>query len=99
MKLLTLFFTNLFGVLPGDPRASGSSCDLGGSNCLYDYGTAGKGSTRHPGHQSQPQRRWWATINNVIGPLFSAIRGTFGAINGVLNQFRNLWEQSCTHFS
>lgn len=34
-----------------------------------------------------------ATINNVIGPLLSAIQGTIGAINGVLTQFRNLWEQ------
>jgi hypothetical protein len=33
------------------------------------------------------------TINNVIGPLLSAIQGTIGAINGVLTQFRNLWEQ------
>ncbi len=34
-----------------------------------------------------------ATINNVIGPLLSAIKGTIGAVNGVLIQFRNLWEQ------
>ena len=34
-----------------------------------------------------------ATITNVIGPLLSAIQGTVGAINGVLGQFRNLWEQ------
>ena len=34
-----------------------------------------------------------ATINNIIGPLLSAIQGTIGAINGALNQFRNLWEQ------
>lgn len=33
------------------------------------------------------------TINNVIGPLLGAIQGTIGAINGVLTQFRNLWEQ------
>jgi len=32
-------------------------------------------------------------ITTVIGPLLSAIQGTIGAINGVLNQFRNLWEQ------
>ena len=34
-----------------------------------------------------------STINNVIRPLLSAIQGTIGAINGVLNQFRSLWEQ------
>ncbi len=34
-----------------------------------------------------------AMINNVIGPLLNAIQGTIGAINGVLTQFLNLWEQ------
>jgi hypothetical protein len=32
-------------------------------------------------------------INNVIGPLLSAAQRTLSSINGVLNQFRNLWEQ------
>lgn len=34
-----------------------------------------------------------STINNVIGPLLSTIQGTLGTINGVLTQFRSLWEQ------
>lgn len=34
-----------------------------------------------------------STINNVIGPLLSTIQNTIGTINGVLTQFRNLWEQ------
>lgn len=34
-----------------------------------------------------------STINNIIGPLLSTIQRTIGTINGVLNQFRNLWEQ------
>jgi hypothetical protein len=34
-----------------------------------------------------------ATIVNVIGPLLGANQRTISAINRVLNQFRNLWEQ------
>jgi len=32
-------------------------------------------------------------INNMIGGLLNAVRGTIGSINGVLTQFDNLWEQ------
>jgi hypothetical protein len=32
-------------------------------------------------------------INNVIGGLLNAVRGTIGSINGVLTQFQNLWQQ------
>lgn len=32
-------------------------------------------------------------INNMIGGLLNAVRGTIGSINGVLTQFANLWEQ------
>lgn len=32
-------------------------------------------------------------INNVIGGLLNAVRGTIGSINSVLTQFDNLWEQ------
>lgn len=32
-------------------------------------------------------------INNMIGGLLNAVRGTIGSINGVLAQFDNLWEQ------
>ena len=34
-----------------------------------------------------------ATINKVIGPLLIAINATIGAVNAVLNRFRNLWER------
>jgi hypothetical protein len=32
-------------------------------------------------------------INNTIGGLLNAVRGTIGSINGVLTQFDRLWEQ------
>jgi hypothetical protein len=32
-------------------------------------------------------------INNMIGGLLNAVRGTIGSIDGVLTQFDNLWEQ------
>src|SRR5205823_11417412 len=32
-------------------------------------------------------------INNTIGGLLNAIRGTIGSINAVLTQFDRLWEQ------
>ena len=32
-------------------------------------------------------------INNVIGPLLTTAQNTLSSINGVLNQFRNVWEQ------
>ena len=32
-------------------------------------------------------------INNMIGGLLNAVRGTIGSINGVLTQFDRLWEQ------
>ncbi|HLG96888.1 MAG TPA: hypothetical protein VKX49_11310 [Bryobacteraceae bacterium] len=32
-------------------------------------------------------------INNTIGGLLTAVRGTIGSINGVLTQFDRLWEQ------
>jgi hypothetical protein len=32
-------------------------------------------------------------INNMIGGLLNAVRGTIGSINGVLTHFDNLWEQ------
>lgn len=32
-------------------------------------------------------------INNFIGGLLNAVRGTIGSINGVLTQFQNLWQQ------
>src|SRR5690349_19450943 len=34
-----------------------------------------------------------ATINNVIRPLLDGIQSAIGAMDGMLTQFRNLWEQ------
>ncbi len=92
MKLLTLFFTNLLAFFLVIRVRQVVAVTLVGTVALTIVAPPAKAQLGIPAIIAAAAQVV-ATINNVIGPLFSAIRGTFGAINGVLNQFRNLWEQ------
>jgi hypothetical protein len=92
MKLLTLFFTNLLAFFLVTRVRQVVTVTLVGAVALTIIAPPAKAQLGIPAIIAAAAQVV-ATINNVIGPLFSAIRGTFGAINGVLNQFRSLWEQ------
>ena len=92
MKLLALLFTNLFAFFLLTRVRQVVTVTLMGAVAFTIVAPPARAQLGIPAIIAAAAQVV-ATINNVIGPLFSAIRGTFGAINGVLNQFRNLWEQ------
>ena len=92
MKLLTLFFTNLLAFFLVTRVRQVVAVTLVGAVAFTIVAPPAKAQLGIPAIIAAAAQVV-ATINNIIGPLFSAIRGTFGVINGVLNQFRNLWEQ------
>ncbi len=92
MKLLTLFFTNLLAFLLVTRVRQVVAVTLVGAVAFTIVAPPAKAQLGIPAIIAAAAQVA-ATINSVIAPLFNAIRGTFSAINGVLNQFRNLWEQ------
>ena len=92
MKLLTLFITNLLAFLLVTRVRQVVAVTLVGAVAFTIVVPPAKAQLGIPAIIAAAAQVV-ATINNVIGPLFSAIRGAFSTINGVLNQFRNLWEQ------
>ena len=92
MKLLTLFFTNLLAFFLVTRVRQVVALTLVGAVAFTIVAPPAKAQLGIPAIIAAAAQVV-ATINNVIGPLLSAIQGTIGAINGVLNQFRNLWEQ------
>ena len=92
MKLLTLFFTNLLAFFLVTRVRHVVAVTLVGAVALTIVAPPAKAQLGIPAIIAAAAQVV-ATITNVIGPLFGSIRGTLGAVNGVLNQFLNLWEQ------
>ena len=92
MKLLTLFFTNLLAFFLVTRVRQVVAVTLVGAVAFTIVAPPAKaqlGITAIIAAAAQVV----ATIVNVIGPLLGANQRTISAINRVLNQFRNLWEQ------
>ena len=92
MKLLTLFLTNLLAFFLVTRVRQVVAVTLLGAVALTIVAPPAKAQLGIPAIIAAAAQVV-ATITNVIGPLFGSIRGTLGAVNGVLNQFLNLWEQ------
>ena len=92
MKLLTLFFTNLLAFVLAIRVRQVVAVTLVGAVAFTIVAPPAKAQLGIPAIIAAAAQVV-ATITNVIGPLFGSIRGTLGAVNGVLNQFLNLWEQ------
>jgi hypothetical protein len=92
MKLLTLFFANLLAFFLVTRVRHVVAVTLVGAVALTIVAPPAKAQLGIPAIIAAAAQVV-ATITNVIGPLFGSIRGTLGAVNGVLNQFLNLWEQ------
>ena len=92
MKLLTLFFTNLLAFFLVIRVRQVVAVTLVGAVTFTIVAPPAKAQLGIPAVIAAAGQVV-ATITNVIGPLFGSIRGTLGAVNGVLNQFLNLWEQ------
>ena len=92
MKLLTLLFANLLAFLLVTRVRQVVAVTLVGAVAFTIVAPPAKAQIGIPAIIAAAAQVV-ATITNVIGPLFGAIRGAFSTINGVLNQFRNLWEQ------
>ena len=92
MKLLSLLFTNLLAFFMLTRVRRVVALTLAGALAFTAVAPPAKAQLGIPAIIAAAAQVV-ATINSVIAPLFNAIRATFSAINGVLNQFRNLWEQ------
>ena len=98
MRLLTLFFTNLLAFFLVTRVRQVVAVTLVGAVAFTIVAPPAKAQLGIPAVIAAAAQVV-ATINNVIGRLFNAIRGTIGAINGVLDQFTTSGNRSCTHFS
>jgi len=92
MKLLSLFFANLLAFFLVTRVRQVVALTLAGAIAFTVVAPPAKAQLGIP-VVIAAAAQVVTMITTVIGPLLSAIQGTIGAINGVLNQFRNLWEQ------
>jgi hypothetical protein len=92
MKLLTLFFTNLLAFFLVTRVRQVVAVTLVGAVAFTIVAPPAKAQLGIPAIIAAAAQVV-ATIVNVIGPLLGANQRTISAINRVLNQFRNLWEQ------
>ena len=92
MKLLTLFFTNLLAFFLVTRVRQVVAVTLVGAVAFTIVAPPAKAQLGTPAVIAAAAQVV-ATIVNVIGPLLGANQRTISAINRVLNQFRNLWEQ------
>ena len=92
MKLLSLFFANLLAFFLVTRVRQVVALTLAGALAFTVVAPPAKAQLGIP-VVIAAAAQVVTMITTVIGPLLSAIQGTIGAINGVLNQFRNLWEQ------
>ncbi len=92
MKLLLLFFTNLLAFFLVTRVRRVVALTLVGAVALTVVAPPARAQLGIPAVIAAAAAVV-TLINNVIGGLLNAIRGTIGSINGVLAQFDNLWEQ------
>ena len=92
MKLLTLFFTNFLAFFLVTRVRQVVAVTLVGAVAFTIVAPPAKAQLGIPAIIAAAAQVV-ATIVNVIGPLLGANQRTISAINRVLNQFRNLWEQ------
>ena len=92
MKLLSLFFTNLLAFFLVIRVRQVVAVTLAGALAFIVVAPPAKAQLGIPAIIAAAAQVV-ATIVNVIGPLLGANQRTISAINRVLNQFRNLWEQ------
>ena len=92
MKLLSLFFTNLMAFFLVTRVRQVVALTMAGAIAFTVVAPPAKAQLGTPAVIAAAAQVV-ATIINVIGPLLGANQATIGAINRVLNQFRNLWEQ------
>jgi len=92
MKLLLLFFTNLLAFFLVTRVRRVVALTLVGAVALTVVAPPARAQLGIPAVKAAAAAVV-SLINNVIGGLLNAIRGTIGSINGVLAQFDNLWEQ------
>ena len=92
MKLLSLFFTNLLAFFLVTRVRRVVALTVVGAVALTMVAPPAKAQLGIPAIIAAAAAVV-TMINNVIGGLLNAVRGTIGSINGVLTQFQNLWQQ------
>ena len=92
MKLLSLFFTNLLAFFLVTRVRRVVALTVVGAVALTMVAPPAKAQLGIPAIVAAAAAVV-TMINNVIGGLLNAVRGTIGSINGVLTQFQNLWQQ------
>ena len=92
MKLLSLLFTNLMAFLLVNRVRQVVALTMAGAIAFTVVAPPARAQLGTPAVIAAAAQVV-ATIVNVIGPLLGANQRTISAINRVLNQFRNLWEQ------
>ena len=92
MRLLCLLFTNLLGFFLVTRVRRAVALTLVGAVALTMVAPPAKAQLGI-GPVIAAAAAVVTLINNTIGGLLNAVRGTIGSINGVLTQFDRLWEQ------
>jgi hypothetical protein len=92
MKLLSLLFTNLMAFFLVNRVRQVVALTMAGAIAFTVVAPPARAQLGTPAVIAAAAQVV-ATIVNVIGPLLGANQRTISAINQVLNQFRNLWEQ------
>ena len=92
MKLLSLLFTNLMAFFLVNRVRQVVALTMAGAIAFTVVAPPARAQLGTPAVIAAAAQVV-ATIVNVIGPLLGANQRTISAINRVLNQFRNLWEQ------